>query len=76
MTNHNKIIHDFGNIRLVIIDLDELKNHYYSSESTLTDDLQIYRNVANKEKKLQYKCLWCNKLYANKRERDKCNHAV
>jgi len=27
---HNEIIYDFGNIRLVIIDLDELDKHYYS----------------------------------------------
>jgi len=38
---HNQIIYDFGNIRLVIIDLDELNKHYYKSSDFTKNMCQV-----------------------------------
>ncbi len=40
--------------------------------NSYSDDLQVYRNVA--EKKLKHKCALCGKAFQNKRDRSKCKH--
>jgi len=59
------------------------KPAFFGGKSDYTDDLQVYQKTAEKlednakfVKKFQYKCLVCDKMYQQKRERDHCKHEV